>query len=125
MPAASSSFHEDPAHLSAATRDLHRALVSLQEELEAIDWYGQRIEAASDPELKLVLDHNRREEIEHAAMILEWVRRHQADFARELERQLFREGALGAEEAVDGDARKRDGDLGIGDLRGPSAGRTA
>jgi ferritin-like protein len=73
--AQSAGFHEDTALLSAATMDQHRAIVSLQEELEAVDWYDQRVSAANDPELKQILAHNRDEEKEHAAMVLEWLRR--------------------------------------------------
>jgi ferritin-like protein len=123
MPSASSSFHEDPAQLAETTRDLHRALVSIQEELEAIDWYAQRVEAAADPELKEVLDHNRREEIEHACMLLEWVRRRDPTFAHELERHLFRSGPIVAEEEPAGDGR-RVHDLGLGNLRSPAGEKT-
>jgi ferritin-like protein len=82
MAGASQGFHEDEARLSARTKDLHRALVSLQEELEAIDWYQQRADATEDPELREILAHNRDEEKEHAMMILEWLRRKDVVFAR-------------------------------------------
>ena len=68
-------LHEDERALSARTKDLHRAIVSLQEELEAIDWYQQRADATEDPELREILEHNRDEEKEHAMMLLEWIRR--------------------------------------------------
>src|SRR6185436_12113631 len=71
----SESLHEAAEKLSPATIDRHRATVSLMEELEAVDWYDQRIDAATDEELKAVLRHNRDEEKEHAAMVLEWLRR--------------------------------------------------
>jgi ferritin-like protein len=77
MAGASTSLHESADVLSQATLDLHRALVSIQEELEAVDWYRQRAEAAADTELREILLHNMREEIEHATMLLEWVRRHE------------------------------------------------
>ena len=73
-------YHEPVDRLSPATMDFHRAVQSLIEELEAIDWYNQRVDACTDPELKAILAHNRDEEIEHAAMTLEWIRRHNATF---------------------------------------------
>jgi uncharacterized protein len=75
MAGASQGFHEDESRLSSRTKDLHRAIVSLQEELEAIDWYQQRADATEDPELREILEHNRDEEKEHAMMLLEWLRR--------------------------------------------------
>jgi len=86
---ASEGLHEPIEKLSAETLDRHRAVVSLMEELEAIDWYDQRVDAASDPELAAVLAHNRDEEKEHAAMTLEWIRRHDRVFDRMLRRYLF------------------------------------
>ncbi|NLY01284.1 MAG: ferritin [Rhodopirellula sp.] len=68
-------YHEPVSELSPATRDVHRALSSVIEELEAIDWYNQRADVTADESLKAVLIHNRDEEIEHAAMTLEWLRR--------------------------------------------------
>lgn len=82
-------YHEPIAELSAETRDMHRAITSLMEELEAVDWYNQRVDAASDPELKAILAHNRDEEKEHAAMVLEWIRRRDPSFDRELRDYLF------------------------------------
>jgi hypothetical protein len=80
MPDNSATFHEAEQHLSDETRDLHRAIASLTEELEAIDWYQQRIDAAGDAELREIIEHNRNEEIEHAAMVLEWIRRRRPEF---------------------------------------------
>ncbi len=77
-------YHEPIAELSAETRDMHRAITSLMEELEAVDWYNQRVDAASDPELKAILSHNRDEKKEHAAMVLEWIRRRGPSFDHEL-----------------------------------------
>ncbi len=77
MAGASTTLHESESVLSPETRDIHRALVSIQEELEAVDWYRQRAEAAGDGELREILLHNMREEIEHATMLLEWLRRHE------------------------------------------------
>ena len=82
MAGASQGYHEDEKVLSSRTKDLHRAIVSLQEELEAIDWYQQRADATEDPELKEILAHNRDEEKEHAMMLLEWIRRKDVAFAR-------------------------------------------
>ena len=87
-------YHESVDKLSAATMDFHRAVVSLIEELEAVDWYNQRVEACTDPELKSVLAHNRDEEIEHAAMTLEWIRRQNLVFDKELREKLFKTGPI-------------------------------
>ena len=73
---ASEGFHESSQDLKPQTRDMHRAIVSLMEELEAIDWYQQRVDAAGDDALRTILAHNRDEEKEHAVMVLEWIRRH-------------------------------------------------
>ena len=88
----SETLHE--TNLSKETLDLHRAIVSLMEELEAVDWYNQRVEAASDPELKQLLAHNRDEEKEHAAMMIEWIRRHDPKFDKQLRTYLFAEGSI-------------------------------
>ncbi len=85
----SDGYHEPLAELSDATRDMHRAIVSLMEELEAVDWYNQRADACKDPELKAILEHNRDEEKQHAAMVLEWIRRHDTRFSKELKDYLF------------------------------------
>jgi hypothetical protein len=77
----SESYHEASGLLSEETKNLHRAIVSLKEELEAVDWYQQRAEACSNDELRAVLVHNKNEEIEHAMMILEWLRRNSPEFA--------------------------------------------
>ncbi len=86
---ASEGYHEPVNELSAESRDLHRAIVSLMEELEAIDWYQQRVDACNDRELAGILAHNRDEEIEHAAMVLEWIRRRVPKFDAELREYLF------------------------------------
>jgi len=82
-------YHEPVEELGNQTRDMHRAIVSLMEELEAIDWYNQRVDACEDPDLKEILAHNRDEEKEHAAMVLEWIRRKDTVFSRELKDYLF------------------------------------
>jgi len=87
-------YHEPVAELSDETRDMHRAITSLMEELEAVDWYNQRVDACSDNELKAILKHNRDEEKEHAAMVLEWIRRKDPTFDRELKDYLFTEAEI-------------------------------
>jgi ferritin-like protein len=85
----SASYHEPVEELSGEVRDMHRAILSLMEELEAVDWYNQRAHTTGDPELKKVLEHNRDEEKEHAAMTLEWIRRKDPVFDRYLREFLF------------------------------------
>ena len=86
---ANEGYHEPAEALSAETRDMHRAIISLMEELEAVDWYNQRVDACKDPELRAILKHNRDEEKEHAAMVMEWIRRHDPRFDKELRDYLF------------------------------------
>jgi ferritin-like protein len=115
------SLHESADQLTLQTIDNHRAYRSLMEELEAIDWYAQRIDASSDPDLKAVLAHNRDEEKEHAAMVLEWLRRRDPVLDGYLRRYLFTEGPIdrledeAEEPAAPGKASS--GGLGIGNLR--------
>ncbi len=94
MVAASASLHAPRERLSKETLHLHHALVSLMEELEAVDWYRQRADDCDDPELKEILLHNMREEMEHAAMVLEWIRRNDADFEGMLKEFLFKDGVI-------------------------------
>ena len=94
MAGASDSLHESLDKLSSKTLDMHRALVSLQEELEAVDWYRQRADGCSDSELREILLHNMREEIEHACMVLEWLRRRNPLFDQQLRTYLFTEGPV-------------------------------
>jgi ferritin-like protein len=101
MAGASQGWHEDEAALSPRTKDLHRAIVSLQEELEAIDWYQQRFDATQDPELRRILAHNRDEEKEHAMMILEWLRRFDLVFERQIELHVGRAGPIVREEELE------------------------
>jgi ferritin-like protein len=86
---ANEGYHEPIEELSDATRDMHRAIISLMEELEAVDWYNQRVDACQDEDLKAILAHNRDEEKEHAAMVLEWIRRKDPSFDKELRDYLF------------------------------------
>ncbi len=128
--ASSQGFHEEVSSLQPATRERHRAIVSLQEELEAIDWYDQRIDATADAELAALLAHNRDEEKEHAAMTLEWLRRHDPALDEVLRRYLFTEGSvLDVEAATDARGEDRragdvgssggtDGDLGLRGRKG-------
>ena len=82
-------YHEPIDELTDETRDMHRAITSLMEELEAADWYNQRVNACKNEELTAILAHNRDEEKEHAAMVLEWIRRQDPDFDKELKDYLF------------------------------------
>lgn len=126
MTASSAGLHESSERLSPETIDRHRAIVSIMEELEAIDWYDQRVDAADDPQLKAILAHNRDEEKEHAAMTLEWLRRHDPKLDAHLRTYLFTTksvlqiedeaehgGHLGAKPGDE----SGDGSLGIGSLR--------
>ncbi|RWU11108.1 ferritin [Pseudidiomarina gelatinasegens] len=92
---ANEGYHEPFELLSEETRDMHRAIVSLMEELEAVDWYNQRIDVCKDDELRKILIHNRDEEKEHAAMTLEWIRRRDKVFDEELKEYLFTEEVIG------------------------------
>ena len=87
-------YHEPVDELSHKTRDVHRAITSLMEELEAVDWYNQRVNACKGPELKAILELNRDEEKEHAAMVLEWIRRQDQIMDKELKDYLFTDKPL-------------------------------
>jgi hypothetical protein len=124
----SESLHESAEAIGAEVIDTHRAIVSLMEELEAVDWYNQRAKATSNPELRAILEHNRDEEKEHAAMALEWLRRTDAKFAQHLKTFLFTDGPIteieaemaqgqDSGEAAEASAGASDGSLGIGSLR--------
>ena len=126
----SENLHAPRERLSERTLNLHFAIVSLMEELDAIDWYRQRADDTEDETLKGLLLHNMREEMEHASMLLEWIRRHDSDFERFLKTYLFTEGAILQEEKMAtaqgsdpgtaaGTGRGRgDGGFTIGSLRG-------
>ena len=92
--ATSAEWHEDYEKMSDASRNFSRAIKSVQEELEAVDWYNQRAEQTSDQQLKKILEHNRDEEIEHAVMALEWLRRNNPKFAEHMKTYLFTEGDI-------------------------------
>jgi uncharacterized protein len=122
----SAGYHESLDKLRAETLDNHRALTSMQEELEAADWYDQRVDAATDQDLKDILAHNRDEEKEHFSMLLEWYRRRDAKMDAHLKEYLFTTGSLIAKEQASGgggggsaDASAGGGgSLGIGSLKG-------
>ena len=122
----SAGYHESESKLRPETLDNHRALTSLQEELEAADWYDQRVDAATDQGLKEILAHNRDEEKEHFAMLLEWYRRRDAKMDAHLKEYLFTSGSLVAREQAgaaggEGGADEAAGEgssLGIGSLKG-------
>jgi uncharacterized protein len=126
MAGSSGSLHENEQSLKPETIDRHRAVVSIMEELEAIDWYDQRIDAATDPQLKELLAHNRDEEKEHASMMLEWLRRRDPKLDEHLRTYLFTNKSLlqieeeaearGSDESG-GERSGDDGSLGIGSLR--------
>jgi hypothetical protein len=94
---ANEGYHEPVDEMSDETRDMHRAITSLMEELEAIDWYNQRVDACRDKELAAILAHNRDEEKEHAAMVLEWIRRRDKVLDKELRDYLFTEASIAHE----------------------------
>jgi hypothetical protein len=119
--AQSGGLHEPADQLSPQTIDRHRAITSLQEELEAIDWYDQRVDATADGELAAVLAHNRDEEKEHAAMALEWLRRHDPVLDQHLRTYLFTTEPVTeveAEAEAGGGDGEAEGSLSIGSLRG-------
>lgn len=97
----SSGYQEPIEKLSSETRDIHRALVSLMEELDAIDNYNQRADVCADTALKAILEHNRDEEKEHAAMLLEWIRRHDLRFSDKLKDYLFTDKPITHSSEVD------------------------
>lgn len=126
MAEASGSLHESADELPPEVVDRHRAIVSLMEELEAVDWYDQRAAATGNAELREIIAHNRDEEKEHAMMLLEWLRRNDAGFAEQIGVYIGAEGAVvKAEEAATGEDRApgsaADGSLGIGSLKGREA----
>jgi hypothetical protein len=127
--AQSTGLHESPESLSPETVDRHRAITSIQEELEAVDWYDQRVDATGDPELAALLAHNRDEEKEHAAMTLEWLRRRDPALDRHLRTYLFTDAPVtDVERAAEGgtvvSAIPGAGSLGIGSLRPASGSAT-
>jgi ferritin-like protein len=103
-----STLHEPAECLTVKIIDVHRAIISLIEELEAVDWYSQRAEAAKDPQLQAVIKHNRDEEIEHACMTLEWIRRNVSKFDEALKLYLFTSGEITAIEETTKEEKKEE-----------------
>ena len=120
MADGSAGLHEPESKMDPATIDRHRALRSIMEELEAVDWYAQRVDATDDAELAAVLAHNRDEEKEHASMTIEWLRRNDPVFDRHLRTYLFTEDPITVLE-VEAAADPASGSLGIGSLRNDGA----
>jgi uncharacterized protein len=126
MAPASTTLHEPAEQLTTETVNLHRALVSLMEELEAFDWYHQRAEACSDSQLRAIIRHNMNEEVEHACMTLEWIRRKVPKFDEALKTYLFTTGEITElEEAATG-GKEQSGKTSrssvrstVGDMKGP------
>ena len=125
----SETLHEDPEQIGPRVIDRHRAITSLMEELEAVDWYDQRVKATGNEELRTILAHNRDEEKEHAAMLLEWLRRQDPKLDQNLRKYLFTEEPLSAliaeEKAAPPAPIAPEGHLGIGDLRGDNSNEPA
>ena len=126
MPQASTTLHEPVDKLKPETINFHRAMVSVMEELEAIDWYRQRAEACTDSQLRAILEHNMNEEIEHFSMALEWIRRNTPKFDEALKTYLFTTGEIteleeAASEGKEGSAKGRSSArTTVGDMKGSS-----
>jgi hypothetical protein len=118
---AGETLHEDKDVLGPEILDRHRAISTLMEELEAIDWYDQRIQASANDELRAILTHNRHEETEHASMLMEWIRRNDAVFDQQMRKYLFKRGPIREQSATAAngaaDASESASGLGIGSLR--------
>lgn len=119
-----SDYHEPPSELSDEIRDAHRALTSLKEEIEAVDWYAQRAACVTDDDLRRVIEHNRDEEIEHACLTLEWLRRRRPEWSEAMSTFLFKEGDLlsleqhkGGKAPTENRASRSVRDLAIGSLK--------
>ncbi len=124
-------YHELRENLPPEVQDLHRAVASIIEELEAVQWYTERATVAPDAELRSVLEHNRDEEIEHAMMLLEWIRRNYPGFDEKMRTYLFKDApivqleeladAQGDGEAKAGAPAMGEGSLNIGSLKSKGA----
>lgn len=112
-------YHEPVNKLDEKTLNISRAINSLKEEIEAVDWYNQRVTASADDELKAIMAHNRDEEIEHACMLIEWLRRNMDKWDEELKNYLFTDGPIAHLEglATGGSESVRESNLNIGDLK--------
>jgi uncharacterized protein len=112
-----SNYHEPANELSSEARDFSRALNSLKEEIEAVDWYHQRVDLTENESLKEIMAHNRDEEIEHACMTLEWLRRNMPGWDEELRNYLFKDGEIAHHDHGEiENGRKPSKDLNIGKL---------
>jgi len=113
-----SQYHEPVEMLDEKVLSISRATNSLKEEIEAIDWYNQRVAASKDPALKAILAHNRDEEIEHAVMLIEWLRRNMDKWDDELRTYLFTDGDIThLEDNVQGNVGTKESSLNIGKLK--------
>lgn len=113
-------YHESMQKLDEETLNISRAITSLKEEIEAVDWYNQRVTASADEELKAIMAHNRDEEIEHACMLIEWLRRNMDKWDEELRNYLFTDGPIAhlESEIMGGEVEDTPkGNLNIGDLK--------
>ena len=119
---AAEGFHELSENLTAETKDMHRAIRSLMEELEAVDWYQQRVDAATDEALKEILAHNRDEEKEHAAMVLEWIRRKDAVLDTQLRKYLFTSDRIVGREEGTKQESANGATASVGSLKGQNGG---
>jgi ferritin-like protein len=119
---AAEGFHELSENLTAETKDMHRAIRSLMEELEAVDWYQQRVDAATDEELREILAHNRDEEKEHAAMVLEWIRRKDAVLDTQLRKYLFTSDRIVGREEGTKQESASGATASVGSLKGQTGG---
>jgi len=112
-----SDYHEPVEELDSSVRNITRALMSLKEEIEAVTWYHQRVAACDDEQLKKILAHNRDEEIEHAVMSIEWLRRNMDKWDEELKTYLFTDGDITSLEEGEDGGDDDSSDLGIGSLK--------
>ncbi|SCZ09208.1 encapsulin-associated ferritin-like protein [Alkaliphilus peptidifermentans] len=114
-----SNYHEPVEQLDELTKNITRAISSLKEEVEAVDWYNQRVAVTKDPELKAILAHNRDEEIEHACMTLEWLRRNMPVWDEQLRGCLFKDGPIVGDHGDEEDhgTPSTSGGLNIGNLK--------
>ena len=109
-------YHEPYEMLSDKTKNIAKALNSLKEEIEAVNWYNQRVDTATDPEIKAIMAHNRDEEIEHACMAIEWLRRNMDGWNEELSTYLFKEGTITELEENESEEEEKSDSLNIGSL---------